>query len=159
MSSAGLAGFMIMKTKITGFTTSFRVKQPAQQCFDAINDVRGWWTGEIEGKSGALGDAFTYRFKDMHRSTQTVTELVPGQRVVWQVSNAVLSFVKDKNEWNGTQIIFEISRHGDETEVRFTHAGLLPAFECYADCSNAWGFYVNDSLMKLITTGRGEPNR
>jgi hypothetical protein len=42
--------------------------------------------------------------------------------------------------------------------VRFTHAGLVPAFECYGGCSGAWGFYINDSLRSLIATGKGEPN-
>jgi len=25
-------------------------------------------------------------------------------------------------------------------------------------CSNAWGSYINGSLKKLITTGKGNPN-
>jgi hypothetical protein len=36
--------------------------------------------------------------------------------------------------------------------------GLVPSFQCYGDCSGAWGCYVGDSLRRLITTGRGEPN-
>ena len=47
---------------------------------------------------------------------------------------------------------------GDKTEFRFTHVGLVPAIECYGDCSGAWGFYINDSLRSLITTGKGQPN-
>jgi hypothetical protein len=66
--------------------------------------------------------------------------------------------VKDKGEWNGTRIVFEIARTGGKTELRFTHVGLVRAFECYGDCSGAWGFYINDSLRRRITTGKGEPN-
>jgi hypothetical protein len=54
--------------------------------------------------------------------------------------------------------MFEISEKGDETEVRFTHVGLVPAIECYDNCSNAWGFYINGSLRTFITTGKGQPN-
>jgi hypothetical protein len=36
---------------------------------------------------------------------------------------------------------------------------LVPAFECYGNCSGAWGFYINDSLRSLITTGKGQPNQ
>jgi hypothetical protein len=36
---------------------------------------------------------------------------------------------------------------------------LVPAFACYGDCSDAWGFYINDSLRSLITTGKGQPNQ
>ena len=42
--------------------------------------------------------------------------------------------------------------------VRFTYVGLAPAIECYGGCSGAWGFYVNDGLRSLITTGKGHPN-
>jgi len=134
------------------------VDQSPQEVFDAINDVRGWWSGEIDGRTDELGAEFTYRYKNMHRSTQKITELVPGKRVVWEISNAQLNFVKDRNEWNGTRIVFEIARKAGKTELRFTHVGLVQAFQCYGDCSGAWGFYINDSLRKLITTGKGEPN-
>lgn len=40
----------------------------------------------------------------------------------------------------------------------FTHEGLVPDYECYGMCSNAWGTYINGSLRRLITTGKGSPN-
>jgi len=144
--------------KAKGFTTSFTVDQSPQEVFDAVNDVRGWWSGEIEGSTDKLGAEFSYRYKGLHRSAQKITELVPGKKVVWHVTEARLNFVKDKTEWNGTDIVFEIARKGGKTELRFTHVGLVPAFQCYGNCSGAWGFYINDSLRSLITTGKGEPN-
>jgi hypothetical protein len=144
--------------KAKAFTTSFTVDQSAREVFDAINNVRGWWSGEIEGSTDKLGAEFTYRYKGLHRSTQKITELVQGKKVIWHVLEARLNFVKDKTEWNGTDVVFEIARKGDKTELRFTHVGLVPAFQCYGDCSGAWGFYINDSLRRLITTGKGDPN-
>ncbi len=141
------------------FTTSFTVDRSPKEVFDAINNVRGWWSGEIEGRTDALGAEFTYSYKDVHRSTQKITEFVPGKKVVWHVSEAQLNFVKDKDEWNGTEIVFEIGRKEGKTQVRFTHVGLVPAFECYGGCSGAWGFYIDDSLRTLITTGKGQPNQ
>ena len=149
-------GFPNMTTK--SFTTSFTVDQSPDEVFDAINDVRGWWSGEIEGSTDELGAEFTYRYKSLHRSTQKITELVRGKKVVWRVSDARLEFVEGKTEWNGTDIVFEIARKGGKTELRFTHVGLVPACQCYRDCAGAWGFYVNDSLRGLITTGKGDPN-
>jgi hypothetical protein len=139
-------------------TITFAVDQTPQEVFDAINNVRAWWSGEIDGSTDKLGEEWTYRYKDVHRTTQKITEFVLGKKVVWHVSDAQLNFVKDKTEWNGTDIVFEIARKGDKTEVRFTHVGLVPAFECYGGCSGAWGFYINDSLRNLITTGKGQPN-
>lgn len=144
--------------KDKSFTTSFTVKQSPEQVFDAINNVRGWWSGDIDGRTDELGARFEYRYQDLHSSTQRITELVPGKKVVWRIEDSQLAFVKDKTEWNGTDVVFEIARKGDETEVRFTHVGLVPAFECYGDCSSAWGYYVEDSLRSLITSGKGEPN-
>jgi uncharacterized protein YndB with AHSA1/START domain len=145
--------------KAQSLTITFAVDQTPQEVFAAINNVRGWWSGEIDGRTDKLGEEWTYRYKDVHRSTQKITEFVPGKKVVWHVSDAQLNFVKDKTEWNGTDIVFEIARKGDKTEVRFTHVGLVPAFECYGGCSGAWGFYINDSLRNLITTGKGQPNQ
>jgi hypothetical protein len=140
------------------FTVAFTVDQTPAEVFAAINDVRGWWSGEVEGSTDKLGDEFTYRYEDVHYSKQKITELVPGKKVVWHVLDARLNFVKDKTEWNGTDITFDISKKGDRTEVRFTHVGLKPEIECFDNCSNAWGFYVNGSLRKLITKGKGQSN-
>jgi len=143
-----------------GFTTAFRVDQTPQEAFAAINNVRGWWTGKpgAEGSTDKLGDEFTYRYDDVHYSKQKVTDLVPGRKVAWRITDARLSFTKDQTEWKGTEVIFEIAKKGGKTEVRFTHAGLVPAFECFDACSNAWGSYIKGNLRSLITTGEGKPS-
>jgi hypothetical protein len=68
------------------------------------------------------------------------------------------NFTEDKTEWTNTKVMFEISKRGNKTEIRFTHQGLVPAYECFDVCSNAWGSYVNGSLRNLIATGKGKPN-
>jgi hypothetical protein len=140
------------------FATTFTVDQTADETFAAITNVRGWWSGEIEGNTDRLGEEFTYRYEDVHYSKQRITEFVPGKKVVWLVLDASLSFIEDKSEWTGSALTFEIDEKGDKTEVSFTHVGLLPDHECYDACSNAWGFYINGSLRTLITTGTGHPN-
>ena len=141
------------------FTSTFTVEQTPAEVFDAINNVRGWWTGEIEGDTDKVGDVFTYRYPKAHYSKQEITELVPGQMVVWHVTDSRLNFGGDKTEWTGTNIVFEIARKDGKTELRFTHVGLVPAFECYGGCSGAWGFYIDPSLRSLVTTGKGQPIR
>src|ERR1700677_3098647 len=135
-------------------TFAFTVEQSPREAFDAINDVRGWWSGNIEGETNHLGDEWSYRYEDMHYSKQKITEFVPGQRVVWHVEDSFLGFVEDKTGGNDTAITFDISTTDEGTEVRFTHRGLIPSYECFNDCSNAWGSYINESLQSLITTGK-----
>ncbi len=138
------------------YTTSFTVDQSPEVVFDAVNNVRAWWSGEFEGGTGKLGDVFTYRYKDIHYSKQEVTELIPGKRVAWGVLEATLSFVTDKTEWAGTTIAFDIARRGGKTEVVFTHVGLKPAVECYDTCSDSWTSLIQGSLKQLIETGKTE---
>ena len=141
------------------FTTTIRVDKSPKEVFDAVNNVRRWWSEEIDGSTDKLGALFTYRYKDMHRSSQKITERVPGKKVVWHVTDSSLEFVKDRTEWNGTDIVFEIARKDNKTELRFTHVGLIPALECYDACSEGWGFYIKDSLRSLIKTGKGRPDQ
>lgn len=145
-----------MKTE--SYTISYTVDQSPREVFDAINNVRGWWSGEIDGCTDKLGAEFTYRYQDLHRTTQKITERVPGKKVVWHIADSHIDFVRDKAEWNGTDVVFEIAKKGTKTELRFTHVGLRPAIECYGKCAGAWGFYINESLRNLITSGKGDPN-
>ncbi|HTM92376.1 MAG TPA: SRPBCC domain-containing protein [Flavisolibacter sp.] len=140
------------------FETTILVDQSPQEVFDAINNVRGWWSGEIEGLTDTPGAEFTYAVPGVHYSRQRITEFIPGKKIVWSVVDANLSFVKNKTEWKGTSISFIIAQKGDQTEVRFTHAGLEPAHECYKDCSNAWRLLINGNLRNLIVSGEHQPS-
>ena len=141
------------------FTTTISVNKSPEEAFAAINNVRGWWSEEIEGRTSELGDEFTYHYKDVHRCRIKITELIPGKKVVWRVLDNYFKFTADKGEWRDTEISFEIAKKGDNTEVHFAHLGLVPEYECFDVCSNAWGSYINGSLRSLIATGRGKPNQ
>jgi hypothetical protein len=141
------------------FTTSFSVDQTPKEVFDAINNVRGWWSEEIEGGTDKLNDEFTYHYKDVHRCKMRLVEVIPDKKVVWLVLDNYFDFTKDKSEWKDTQIVFDISEKESQTQVRFTHIGLVPAYECYNICHDAWSNYINNSLRSLVSTGKGQPNK
>ena len=69
-----------------------------------------------------------------------------------------MSFVKQRDEWKGTRVVFEIEKQAEKTLLQFTHEGLVPSAECYGACSPALTQYIRYSLFNLITTGTGDPN-
>ena len=141
------------------YHTSILVHATAQETFNAINNVRGWWTENLEGNSEKLNDEFTVYFGDVHVSTQKLVEVIPGKKLVWLVTYSRLNFIQKKDEWTNTRIVFELSEKEGQTQVDFTHAGLVPSIECFDACSNAWTQYIHGSLLNLINTGKGQPTR
>jgi hypothetical protein len=133
-------------------------RNPPQEAFEAIGNARGCWSGDIQGETAKLDDEFTYNIPDVYWCKMRITEFVPGKKVVWQVLDSNLSYTKARNEWNNTQITFDISQKDGKTEVHFTHFDLVSAYECYNDCSDAWGMLVNGNLRKLIATGKDQPS-
>src|SRR5258706_13060867 len=104
-----------MKTQ--DFTTTILVDQPPKQVFDAINNVRGWWSEEIEGNTAKLNDEFIYHYEDVHRCKMKIIEIIPGKKVVWLVLDNYFKFTKDKSEWTGTKIVFEIVEKDNKTRI------------------------------------------
>ena len=145
-------------TTTSDFTTTLLVDQTPKEVFNAINNVRGWWSEEVEGSTSKINDVFNYHFEDLHHCKIKLIEVVPDKKVVWQVIENYFKFTKDKTEWTGTKVIFEISTKDGKTKLRFTHEGLVPEYECYEICQDAWTTYIQKSLRGLIATGKGQPN-
>ncbi|POY39205.1 ATPase [Solitalea longa] len=139
------------------FTTSILVDQKPEVVFNAVNNVRGWWSENVNGDTDKLNSTYFYHYKDVHLAKIKVIELVPDKRVVWQVLENHFSFIADKSEWVNSKIIFEITEKQGKTELRFTHQGLVPECECYDICNDAWTGFIKNSLYNLITTGKGHP--
>ncbi|HJP63002.1 MAG TPA: SRPBCC domain-containing protein [Mucilaginibacter sp.] len=140
------------------FNTSFTVDQTPAEVFSAVTNVRGWWSERIDGGTSQLNDEFTYQRWDLHKCTMRLTEVIPNKRVVWLVLDNYFSFTQDQSEWVGNTIEFDITEKDGKTQLLFTQHGLIPAYECYNICFDAWTSYIQGSLKDLITTGKGQPN-
>ena len=144
------------------FATTMMVDQSAEEVFNAIKNVRGWWSGlhgeEFVGSSGQLNDEFTFRAgAGAHYSKQKLIELIPDKKITWLVTDSKLTFVEKQDEWTGTKISFDISKENNKTKIVFTHVGLVPEFECYNGCAPAWTKYIQERLLlSLMTNGKIE---
>ena len=140
------------------FTKTILVDQSKTTAFNAIKNFRAWWSEEIEGPTDQLNESFFYHYKDIHLCKLKLIEMVPDKKLVYEVLENEFNFIDDKTEWVGTKLIFDISEKDNKTQITFTHDGLVPTYDCYAVCNDAWTGYITNSLYKLITTGKGEPN-
>ena len=139
------------------YQISITVNATAHEAFKSISSVSQWWTEDLEGSSQKLNDEFTVRFGDIHASKQKVIEVIPDKKVVWLVTDSKLNFLEDKREWTNTKIVFEILTRNNQTQIRFTHIGLVPEAECYDSCVKGWDQYIKGSLFKLLIEGKGTP--
>ena len=62
------------------FTTTILVDNSPSEVFNAINNVRGWWSEEIEGSTNKLNDEWNYHYQDVHRCKMKIVEFIPGKK-------------------------------------------------------------------------------
>ena len=132
----------------------------AYDAFDKIARVSEWWAKDYEGSARSVGDVFTVRFGRTFDETFVdfkITDAVPGSKAVWHVTNSYLPWLKDKTEWNDTNVVFEVSASQSETTVTMTHEGLVPEVECFNACVQGWNQYFGQSLKQFLTDGHGMP--
>jgi hypothetical protein len=141
----------------TDYQCSFNAKVSPVEALDKIRRVSDWWTHAIEGKTQKLDDNFTVTFGETFVTLVIVAE-IPEKKLVWRVTDCNLHWIKDKKEWKGTEIVWEIAWDGEKSTVTMTHVGLAPEGECYQTCERGWNFYVGESLRNLIVEGEGFPD-
>jgi hypothetical protein len=157
------------------FTATLLVDQSSSDVFKAVINPRAWWSEEIQGATSKVGDVFHYHFEDIHRCILKLVEVVPDKRVVWLVLDNHFKpgifdkaigghtkrdgFENDKAEWVDTRVVFDIVQEKGKTRLHFVHEGLVPDYECYDACISGWSHYIQESLLSLVTTGKGQPNK
>lgn len=127
------------------------------EVFEKISRIGEWWAVNFKGSATNLHDQFTVHFARTTWALMEIVEADPGRRVIWKVVECYLPIFKDPYVWKNNLIAWEIVPDGNLTRVTMTHIGLFPGVECYEDCCKGWGFYIGESLQKLLTEGRGLP--
>lgn len=134
------------------YTATIYVPNSPRDVFDHITEVPKWWSTDFEGSSKKLHDVFVICHPGQHYSKQELTEVIPGKKMVWLVTESELSWLTDKAEWTNTKMVFEITAKEEMTELKFTHDGLIPAMQCYDKCSQGWGTVIKNWLFNFITS-------
>ena len=132
----------------------------ASDAYDKIARVSEWWVKDVEGSARNAGDTFTVRFGEPFVAFQ-IADAVPARKVVWHVTNCYLPWLTDKTEWNGTNVVFDISvsqSEPGETTVTLTHEGLVPEVECFESCVQGWNQYFGQSFRQFLIDGHGMPS-
>jgi hypothetical protein len=145
-------------TSSKNYTTTITVDKDISSAFNSIKKFRSWWSEEIEGNTDKVGETFFYHYKDVHLCKIKLSEMVADKKLVYQVIDNEFNFTKDKTEWINTKLIFDVSSEENKTKIVFTHEGLVPDYECYNVCNDAWTSYIQGSLKNFIETGTGKPN-
>ena len=141
----------------TDYHASIIVHATPDEVFNAICRVSDWWTRNFKGSAKKPGDKFTVTFGETFSNFE-VKEMVRNRKILWHVMDCNLHWLKDKKEWKGTYVLWEIIPMKETTEIQMTHIGLRPGIECFEDCNQGWNHYVKESLFKLIDEGRGVPD-
>jgi len=138
------------------FHRAITVNASAEEALKKISQVNNWWAKKVKGKTEKLNDKFTVDFGETYVDFQ-ISELVPNKKVVWKVTDCNLHWINNKKEWNGTEVVFELSEKKSGTQIDFTHIGLVPGVECYENCEVGWTEHITESLVKFINEGKGMP--
>lgn len=144
-----------METK-EDFSCSISVDMSAEEAMKKISKVPEWWGVNFSGSAEKQGDKFVIKMGGESFFDFTVTELIPGKRVVWLITDCYMPWYSDKTEWKNTKIIFDLTEKEGVTEITFIHEGLTPDVECYKDCKPGWTHWIQRSLLSYLETGKGD---
>ena len=141
------------------YKSTITLKANTARVFTALTqEIPNWWTEMFDGTANKEGEEFTVRFGDNVYKTMQIAALVPNSKVVWYVKSSLIDIpeLKNKTEWVGTTIIWEIEQNGDTTLLNLEHIGLNETIECYEICANGWQQFTN-SLKLYVEIGTGNP--
>ena len=112
---------------------------------DGISD---WWA-RTTGSAAQGGELSVWFGERQMRGRVTVTDR--PTRVQWDVV-----FCDAMPDWVGTTVIFEVAPLGEGSVLSFTHVGLNPQLECFAQCFAGWTFYLG-RLVDYVDNDGGTP--
>lgn len=71
---------------MTNSTTSFRVSASPLEAYNAISNVRGWWSENVSDTAGG----FDYHYRDVHRCSMKIIGRPDGSALHARRADAVI---------------------------------------------------------------------
>lgn len=131
---------------MNSYGATISISSPPGETFRKITEVPNWWTTDFEGKAAQVGDEFIIHHPGAHYAKHRVIVSEPGTKLVWLVTESKLDWLKNREEWTNTKMIFELKTG----ELHFTHEGLTPDKESYERCSQGWKEVILEKLSAYI---------
>jgi len=138
------------------FRLNLTAKASAKEVMEKISQVNLWWAKNFKGHASKLNDKFSVYFGDTYVDFK-ISEVIPDRKITWLVTDCNLHWIKDKKEWNNTEVIWTLTEKDGKTNIDFVHKGLIPESECYESCKPGWTGHIKGSLLNLIVEGKGSP--
>lgn len=127
------------------------VKGSVEDIYKALTTDKGlarWWTSTTEG-AGDVGSIIHFMFEETTVLFK-VEELRENQFVKWSHTGDM------PNDWNGTQVTFELEQKNDQVYINFAHLNWQEATNFTGHCSTKWAVFLL-SLKNMIENGVGQP--
>ncbi len=140
------------------FQYAITLETDAKKIYSGLTQqLHQWWTEKMEGSADKLNDVFTVHFDKTYKIIKVV-ELLLNKKITWEILDSFIDIpeFKNKSEWSGTRISWEITANDDSTDLVLTHHGLNQSLECYEVCNNGWISFM-ESFHDFLTTGMGTP--
>jgi len=129
------------------------VKASPEEIYQALTDTKKlaqWWTSDTRGSGTKVGDTLEFWFGEFCQKFR-VKALKPVSRVAWKSPTG-----QGADEWEETEVMFDISADDKQTYIRFQHSGWRKNTDFYAHCSMKWATFML-SLKDLLEKGKGHP--
>lgn len=131
------------------FEMNISLDRPLIETWQKISEVREWWTTDFSGKAREVGDEFIIHHPGAHYARHRVMISVPGEQLVWLVTESELAWIKKKDEWTGTRMVFTLK----PGSLHFSHDGLTPDLQSYDRCSAGWTEVISGKLFNYVNVG------
>lgn len=141
--------------EVEDFTTTFTASASPHEVMAAIARPAEWWIDSIEGEAAEKGNVFEVSIPG-HYSQFRVTER-DDDHVVWHVDET--GHEDEFDEWNDTDLTFELAKKGNGTKVTFTHRGLQAHLDCFDDSVAGWKERFKQGLVPLAEGGDAKPEK